>query len=217
MLARALVISCMRLAHAHTRMSCCCLHRTPCNSSHPMLPWCSHEMELQQLGATRGFDCCAACVCVRPWTLSGHGRTACSSASLQVVVPLPDEAGRRDILNVHLRGIPMASAEEKTEAAIRLARVTAGARSPATQLARVAAGVRLLAYRLRGGAPSPWDDELVKASAQVLSCSLSEAPLGSGLAGRPRLRVSAACPKSSWGGLPSSPQGHGVDAGWLTP
>jgi cell division protease FtsH len=45
---------------------------------------------------------------------------------LQVVVPLPDEAGRRDILAVHLRTTPMSSEEDKAEACERLARVTAG-------------------------------------------------------------------------------------------
>lgn len=58
----------------------------------------------------------------------------------QVVVPLPDEAGRRAILQVHLREVPMASAEDKADAAQRLARVTAGACVHACVQGRVRAG-----------------------------------------------------------------------------
>jgi hypothetical protein len=48
---------------------------------------------------------------------------------MQVVVPLPDEAGRKDILGVHLRNVPMDSMDEKAEACDRMARVTSGAHS----------------------------------------------------------------------------------------
>mmetsp|Transcript_4482 Transcript_4482/g.12213 ORF Transcript_4482/g.12213 Transcript_4482/m.12213 type:complete len:653 (-) Transcript_4482:463-2421(-) len=63
----------------------------------------------------------------------------------KVVVPLPDERGRQDILNVHLRGVPMASVEEKSEAALRLARVTAG--FSGAELANVVNESALLAAR----------------------------------------------------------------------
>ncbi|KAF5831722.1 P-loop containing nucleoside triphosphate hydrolase protein [Dunaliella salina] len=63
----------------------------------------------------------------------------------KVVVPLPDEQGRQDILNVHLRGVPMSSAEEKAEAALRLARVTAG--FSGAELANVVNESALLAAR----------------------------------------------------------------------
>lgn len=46
--------------------------------------------------------------------------------SRRIVVPLPDEAGRRDILRVHLRGIPMESESFKEEAVAYLASITRG-------------------------------------------------------------------------------------------
>lgn len=50
-------------------------------------------------------------------------RDVCCS---QVVVPLPDMAGRRDILSVHLRNVPMESLREKDEACEQIAHITSG-------------------------------------------------------------------------------------------
>lgn len=46
--------------------------------------------------------------------------------SRRIVVPLPDEAARRDILSVHLRGVPMESDEYKGKCTAHLAVCTAG-------------------------------------------------------------------------------------------
>lgn len=46
--------------------------------------------------------------------------------SRKVIVPLPDEAGREAILNVHLKAVPFASIEEKTAAAKAIANLSAG-------------------------------------------------------------------------------------------
>ncbi len=46
--------------------------------------------------------------------------------SRKVVVPLPDEAGRQDILRVHMRGLPTSDDEEDQETVLRLAKVTGG-------------------------------------------------------------------------------------------
>ncbi|GAX80849.1 hypothetical protein CEUSTIGMA_g8284.t1 [Chlamydomonas eustigma] len=46
--------------------------------------------------------------------------------SRKVLVPLPDEAGRQDILKVHLRGVPMLPDEDMADVILRLAKVTAG-------------------------------------------------------------------------------------------
>ncbi len=48
--------------------------------------------------------------------------------SRKVLVPLPDEAGRQEILGVHLRGVPLAEDEDKEDMVLRLARVSAGER-----------------------------------------------------------------------------------------
>ena len=42
----------------------------------------------------------------------------------QVVVPLPDEAGRADVLRVHIRGVPLA--EDPDTICATLAKATAG-------------------------------------------------------------------------------------------
>lgn len=81
----------------------------------------------------------------------GGGNTIFQSAStcpttrgcyLQVVVSLPDEKGRRDILDVHMRGVPMASSEEKAEACFRLARVTSGASRCVSMVNKIITNVR---------------------------------------------------------------------------
>lgn len=46
--------------------------------------------------------------------------------SRKVVVPLPDERARAEILAVHLRAVPMASTSDKAAAAQQIARVTRG-------------------------------------------------------------------------------------------
>jgi len=63
----------------------------------------------------------------------------------KVVVPLPDESGRRDILGVHLRSVPMESMDEKAEACDRMARVTSG--FSGAELANVVNEAALLAAR----------------------------------------------------------------------
>ncbi|KAJ9508516.1 hypothetical protein QJQ45_012046 [Haematococcus lacustris] len=63
----------------------------------------------------------------------------------KVVVPLPDEAGRREILGVHLRNTPMLNKEAKAEACSRLARVTSG--FSGAELANVVNEAALLSAR----------------------------------------------------------------------
>ncbi len=46
--------------------------------------------------------------------------------SRKVLVPLPDEAGRRDILVVHMRGVPMLDESERLMSIDRMAAVTSG-------------------------------------------------------------------------------------------
>ena len=45
---------------------------------------------------------------------------------MQVVVPLPDEAGRTQILGVHLRRVPLASQHDRELACEAVAKITAG-------------------------------------------------------------------------------------------
>ena len=45
--------------------------------------------------------------------------------SRRVIVPLPDEAGRADIMAVHLRNTPMASAESKVLLQLALSQIKA--------------------------------------------------------------------------------------------
>lgn len=61
-----------------------------------------------------------------PHALHLLGSFASLPLPAQVVVPLPDEAGRRDILAVHMRNVSMASPEECADACRRLAQVTQG-------------------------------------------------------------------------------------------
>ena len=65
--------------------------------------------------------------------------------SRKVVVPLPDEAGRREILRVHLRGVPLSEDEEDSETVARLSRVTGG--FSGAELANVVNEASLLAAR----------------------------------------------------------------------
>lgn len=65
--------------------------------------------------------------------------------SRKVVVPLPDEAGRRDILAVHMRNVPLSEEEPKSEVVLRLARVTPG--FSGAELANVVNEAALLAAR----------------------------------------------------------------------
>jgi cell division protease FtsH len=46
---------------------------------------------------------------------------------VQIVIPLPDEQGRAEIVAVHLRGVPIASAGERAQACAVVAGVTRGA------------------------------------------------------------------------------------------
>ena len=46
--------------------------------------------------------------------------------SRKVLVPLPDEGGRRDILVVHMRGVPMMDESERLMSIDRMAAVTSG-------------------------------------------------------------------------------------------
>ena len=65
--------------------------------------------------------------------------------SRKVVVPLPDEAGRREILRVHMRGVPTSDDEEDAETVTRLAKVTGG--FSGAELANVVNEASLLATR----------------------------------------------------------------------
>lgn len=65
--------------------------------------------------------------------------------SRKVVVPLPSEEGRRDILAVHLRGVPLGPDDPLGEVLIRLARVTSG--FSGAELANVVNEASLLAAR----------------------------------------------------------------------
>jgi ATP-dependent metalloprotease FtsH len=65
--------------------------------------------------------------------------------SRKVVVPLPDESGRRDILKVHMQGTPLVEDEDKQEIVTRLARITSG--FSGAELANVVQEAVLLAAR----------------------------------------------------------------------
>ena len=65
--------------------------------------------------------------------------------SRKVVVPLPDESGRQDILRVHLRGVPTSDDEEDHETVLRLAKVTNG--FSGAELANVVNEAALLSAR----------------------------------------------------------------------
>ncbi|MEW5304747.1 MAG: hypothetical protein WDW36_007338 [Sanguina aurantia] len=63
----------------------------------------------------------------------------------KVVVSLPDEGGRRDILAVHLRGVPMATEDDKLFASAQIARIADG--FSGAELANVVNEASLLAAR----------------------------------------------------------------------
>ena len=65
--------------------------------------------------------------------------------SRKVVVPLPDEVGRAQIMAVHLRNTPMASELEKFNACRTVARISAGLSG--AELANVCNEAALLAGR----------------------------------------------------------------------
>eukprot|EP00887_Chlorella_sp_A99_P007058 scaffold2.g7058.t1 len=65
-----------------------------------------------------------------------------------VVVPLPDEEGRADILAVHMRAVPMASPQERAAACQAIARLTTGFNG--AELANVVNEAAFLAVRRDG-------------------------------------------------------------------
>lgn len=68
--------------------------------------------------------------------------------SRKVVVPLPDEEGRADILAVHMRAVPMASPQERAAACQAIARLTTGFNG--AELANVVNEAAFLAVRRDG-------------------------------------------------------------------
>ena len=65
--------------------------------------------------------------------------------SRKVIVPLPDEGGRAQILAVHLRNTPMASLEAKRHACAMVAKLSSG--MSGAELANVCNEAALLAGR----------------------------------------------------------------------
>ena len=91
--------------------------------SHPATPPMSRRQDQHACGSVSlRLQLCDA-ICIR----LGFGPAPDLSRAAQVVVPLPDEAGRAAILAVHMRGVPLARELDPAAVCELISKMTRGA------------------------------------------------------------------------------------------